>query len=144
MEHGVLDFFQAFHACEGEVARVLRELDASKDSPMPEGDLRSEPRVEFERAVPVGIVLKTPGAPSRAYPAYMRDLSMHGVSVIHAVPEAPGTRVILTVPFGPGEPLHIFGVVLRTRAVLERFVEVGIRLTTPVDIESIRQSGRLG
>jgi hypothetical protein len=144
MEHGVLDFLHAFHSCESELVRVLRELDASKQSPMPEGDLRSEPRIDFERAVPVGIVFKTPGAPSRAYPAYLRDLSMHGASVIHAAPEDPGTRVTLTVPFGPGEPLRISGVVVRTRGVLERFVEVGIRLTTPVDIESIRQSGRLG
>ncbi len=144
MELGVLDFLQAFHANEGEVARVLRELDAWKDHVMPEGDLRSEPRIEFERAVPVGVVFKAPGSPSRAYPAYMRDLSMHGTSVIHSVSEAPGTRVVLTVPFGPGEPLRIFGVVRRSRPVLARFVELGIRLATPVDIDSIKLSGRLG
>lgn len=139
--HLAMSFVRDVEGCRGQLVEALEELDRESLVFDEASDRRSEERYVFREPAPIGLIVRTEGDGTSAWPVFLRNLSRHGASFIHLREERPGARAFLSIPVSESDGVRIEGTLVRCRPVLGRFFEAGVRLATALDLERMLATG---
>ncbi len=115
------------------LAQVLNQRDKLDELERKGRGHRGQARHEINPPREVTLEMQSDAVGKKSYAVFARDLSAHGISLLHGVFVAPNTRCIVTLNNLDGEIDYLAGVVRRCRLVGGRVHELGVKFDKPIE-----------
>jgi hypothetical protein len=117
----------------GEAATILSGIEA-RTRQVTDRDRRDSPRVPYLEAPRVAVIVESEQIGKRTYALIPRNISRHGMSLLHGKFVYDGTPCVLGLKALDGQLVPVRGKIVWCRLVTGRIHEIGVRFEEPIDL----------